>query len=112
MCLSYRQQRQLRFIEARLRRAEPHLGAMLAIFGRLYPDQKVPDWEQVPQTRTSQGRVRRAAAAMTAMLVAVVVAVSVLLGQAVTAATARRRARAQAPAATRERTRGSFDELA
>jgi hypothetical protein len=112
MRLNYHQQRQLRLIEARLRRADPHLGSMLGIFGRLYPDQKMPGWEQVPQTRINQGRLRRAAAGIMAMLVAMVAAISVLLGQAVIAASARLRHRVPAPPATREPTRPSSDELA
>jgi len=100
MTLSYGQQRQLRLIGAGLRRSDPHVGAMFGIFGRLYPDQDMPDWEQV-----AQGRLRRAAAWIVAAFAAMAVAITVLPGQAVTLAAPRRRARAQAPAANRERTR-------
>jgi hypothetical protein len=99
MKLSYRQQRQLRLIEATVRRSEPHLGAMFGIFGRLYPGQDMPDWEQV-----AQGRPRRAAARIVAAFAAMAVAITVLLGQAVTLAAPRRRAPAQTPAVQRERT--------
>ena len=104
MRLSYRQQRQLRLIEASVRRSDPHVGAMFGIFGRLYPDQDMPDWEQV-----AQGRLRRAAAWIVAAVAAMAVAITVLLGKAVTLAAPRRRARAQAPAAERERTRPRLD---
>jgi hypothetical protein len=98
MSLSYRQQRQLRLIGAGLRQSDPHVGAMFGIFGRLYPDQDMPDSEQV-----AQGRLRRAAAWIVAAFAAMAVAITVLLGRAVTLAAPRRRARAQAPAAKRER---------
>jgi hypothetical protein len=99
MSFSYGQQRQLRLIGAGLRRSDPHMGAMFGIFDRLYPDQDMPDWEQV-----AQGRLRRAAAWIVAAFAAMAVAITVLPGQAVTRA-APRRARAQAPAAKRERAR-------
>ena len=104
MTLSYGQQRQLRLIGAGLRRSDPHVGAMFGIFGRLYPDQDMPDWEQV-----AQGRLRRAAAWIVAAFAAMAVAITVLLGKAVTMATAGRRAPAQTPAAQRERTRPRLD---
>ena len=62
MSLSYRQQRQLRSIEASVRRTDPDLGAMLGIFGRLYPNQDMPSWEQVPRAPASQSCLRRAGA--------------------------------------------------
>jgi hypothetical protein len=100
MSLNYGQQRQLRLIGAGLRRSDPHMGTMFGIFGRLYPDQDMPDWEQV-----AQGRLRRAAAWIVAAFAALAVAITVLLGKAVTLAAPGRRARAQAPAAKRERAR-------
>ena len=100
MSLSYGQQRQLRQIGAGLRRSDPHIGAMFGTFGRLYPDQDMPDWEQV-----TQGRLRRAAARIVAAVAAMAVAITVLLGKAVILAAPRRRARAQAPAAKHERAR-------
>jgi hypothetical protein len=87
MSLSYRQQNQLRRIEAGLRRPDPHLGAMLTIFGRLYPDQDLPAWEQVPQVPSGQDRLHRAAAWFVAALIATAAVISVLLA-AVAAATA------------------------
>jgi hypothetical protein len=105
MRLSYRQQLQLRLIGAGLRQSDPHLGSMLGIFGRLYPGQDMPDWEQMAQVTVGQGRLQRAAAWIVAALTAVAVAITVLLDRAVTMAARRRHARAQAPAANRERTR-------
>ena len=104
MSLSYGQQRELRLIGAGLRRSDPHAGAMFGIFGRLYPDQDMPDREQV-----AQGRLRRAAAWIVAAFAAMAVAITVLLGKAVILAAPRRRARAKAPAAERERTRPRLD---
>jgi len=105
MRLSYRQQRQLRLIGAGLRQSDPHMGAMFGIFGRLYPRQDLPDWEQMAQVTVDQGRLRQAAAWIVAALTAVAVAITALLDSAVTMAARRRRARAQAPAANREPTR-------
>jgi hypothetical protein len=104
MSLSYRQQRQLRLIGAGLRRSDPHVGAMFGIFGRLYPDQDLPDWEQV-----AQGRLRRAAAWIVTVFAAMAGAITVLLGQAVTLATSRHPAGVQAPATKPERARPRLD---
>ena len=70
MSLNYRQRRQLHRIEAGLRRADPHLGVMLGIFGRLYPDQEMPGWEQMPQVPASQSRLRQAGTWIAAVLAA------------------------------------------
>ena len=104
MRLSYRQQRQLRLIEATVLRSDPHLGAMFGIFGRLYPGQDMPDAEQLPDGPSGQGRLPRAVAWIVAVLTTVAVAISVVLGKAVTMA-AGRHAPAQRPAAQREHTR-------
>jgi hypothetical protein len=109
MRLSYRQQRQLRLIDATVRRSDPHLGAMFGIFGRLYPGQDLPDAEQLPYGRSGHGRLRRAAAWIVAAFIAMAVAITVLLGKAVTLTASRRGARAQAPAAKRERARPNPD---
>jgi Protein of unknown function (DUF3040) len=61
MSLNSRQRHQLDRIETDLRRADPHLGAMFGIFGRLYPGQDLPFWEQ-PAPPARPGRLRRAAA--------------------------------------------------
>jgi hypothetical protein len=106
MRLSYRQQRQLRLIGAGLRQSDPHLGAMFGLFGRLYPGQDMPGWEQMAQVTAGQGRrLRQAAAWIVAALTAAAVAITALLDGAVIMAARRRRARAEAPAANRGRTR-------
>jgi hypothetical protein len=97
MSLSYRQQRQLRYIEASVRRTDPDLGAMLGIFGRLYPEKDLPAWEQEPRVPAGQSRLKRVGAWIVAALTAVTAAIEVLLGRAATVATAGRRARAQVP---------------
>ena len=79
MSLSYRQENQLRRVEADLRRSDPHLGAMFWMFGKLYPDQDMPASEQVPPVPVSQDRLRRAAAWFVATLIATAVAIGVLL---------------------------------
>jgi anti-sigma-K factor RskA len=104
MSLSYRQQWRLRLIGADLRRSDPHVGAMFGIFGRLYPDQDMPDWEQA-----AQGRLRRVAAWIVTVFAATAVAITVMLGKAVTLATSRRRTGAQAPATKPERARPRSD---
>jgi hypothetical protein len=109
MKLSYRQQRQLRLIEASVRRSDPHLGAMFGIFGRLYPGQDLPGAEQLPDQPAGRGRLRRAAALFTAALITMAVAISVLLGKAVITATARRRVPAPVPVVPREPTRPRTD---
>jgi hypothetical protein len=48
MSLCYREQRQLRDIEAGLFRSDSHLAGMLETFGRLYSGQDMPASEQVP----------------------------------------------------------------
>jgi hypothetical protein len=46
MSLNHRQRRRLRRLGTSLARSDPHLGQMFGIFGRLYPDQDLPGWEQ------------------------------------------------------------------
>jgi hypothetical protein len=106
MSLNYSQLVQLRRIEVGLRRSDPHLGAMFGIFGRLYPDRDLPTWEQ-PQLPSGQGRIRRAAAWIAAVLTSVATAIGARLSWAVSVAAARwpnrrptrRQRRAEAPAA-------------
>jgi hypothetical protein len=100
MRLSYCQQRQLRLIDAAVRRSDPHLGAMFGIFGRLYHGQDLPGAEQLPDQPAGRGRLRHGAAWIVAALTTAAVAISVLFGKAATAAIAR--LRAPAPAAPRE----------
>jgi hypothetical protein len=82
MNLNYRQQHQLRRIEAGLRRADPHLGAMFGIFGRLYPNQYMPAWEQ-PRVPSRRDRIPRAVRWIFAAPAAVAMAIGVLLSKAV-----------------------------
>jgi hypothetical protein len=88
MSLNYRQQNQLYRLGTGLRHSDPHLGAMLDMFGKLYPDQCMPVWEQVPQASASQDRIHRAAARLMATLIATAAAISALV-ITVGAATAR-----------------------
>jgi hypothetical protein len=83
MNLNYRQQHQLRRIEAGLRRADPHLGTMFGVFGRLYPHQDMPAWEQQPRVSSSQGRIPRAVGWIFAAPAAVATALGVLISKAV-----------------------------
>jgi DUF3040 family protein len=59
MSLNHRQQRELQRIESRLLQSEPHLAAMLAVFGKLSAGECVPAREQVAATRMD--RMRQAA---------------------------------------------------
>ena len=102
MSLSYLQETQLHRIEVDLRRSEPHLGAMLSLFGKLYSDQDVPAWEQVSPESSCRDRLHRAAARFVAALIATAAAISPLLAAVSVAAAGWR---TQAPAAERERTR-------
>ena len=96
MIFNYRQQHQLRRIEAGLRRADPHLSAMLGIFGQLYSHEDMPEWKQVVRVPS----IRRAAHWIMAALT-LAVAIGVLLGKAATEATAGRHGRrTQGPAAS------------
>jgi hypothetical protein len=47
----YGQERQLRRMEAGLRRSDPHLDGMLGLFAWLYAGHGMPAWEQVPSGR-------------------------------------------------------------
>jgi hypothetical protein len=48
MSLNHSQRRELRRIEHRLLRSEPHLAGMLAVFSKLSAGQRMPAWEQEP----------------------------------------------------------------
>jgi Protein of unknown function (DUF3040) len=80
MSLSYRHERQLRFIEADLLRSDPDLAAAMADFGKLYPDPNVAAWDdiadEVPGTHDGLRRV----AAIVVVLAVAVAAISVVLG--------------------------------
>jgi Protein of unknown function (DUF3040) len=75
MSLCYREQRQLRGIEARLLGADSHLAAMLEVFGRLYSGQDMPASEQVP---CGQGRDRRAVTRIAVAFAVAAFALSIL----------------------------------
>ena len=92
MSLSYHQRRQLHRIEAGLRRADPQLGVMLGIFGRLYPDQEMPGWEQVPQVPAPQNRLRRVGAWIVAVLAAAGEAPGIWIGDGLAGSKASRSA--------------------
>jgi hypothetical protein len=99
--LCYREQRQLRGIEADLLQSDPHLTAMLYVFDRLYSGQDMPASEQVP---SGQDRDRRAVTRITAAFAAAVLAISLLFSAAVALASTRR-ARVRPSTAEPERTR-------
>ena len=97
MSLNYRQQHQLRLIEAGLVRSDPQLAGMLGMFGRLSAGQDMPTWEQVPARRD---RLRQAAALLVAAITIVTAAINLLLRAVpalLTAAAERCRARLPAP---------------
>lgn len=77
MSLNRSQQHQLHRIESRLYRSDPHLAAMLAVFGRLSVGQRMPAWEQIA---TSQGNVRQATAMIAKALAIIVAALGLLAG--------------------------------
>jgi Protein of unknown function (DUF3040) len=102
MALNYREQRQLHSIESRLLRSDPHLAAMLTVFGRLAAGQRMPGWEQAA---TRLDLVRQAAALIAKAAVTIVTATSVLVTAVVALFTALIvGGRARLPQATRQET--------
>ena len=81
MSLCYREQRQLRGIEAGLFRSDSHLAGMLDVFGRLYRGQDMPASERV---LSGQGRDRRAVTRIAVAFIIAALAVSVLFSAALT----------------------------
>jgi Protein of unknown function (DUF3040) len=77
MSLNHHQQRQLHRIESRLLRSDPHLAAMLTVFGRLAADQRMPAWEQDLATRLD--RIREAAALITKAIAVMAAAIGFLV---------------------------------
>jgi hypothetical protein len=104
MSLTYRQEDQLRRVEAGVCRSDRHLAGMFGVFGRLYADDGMPAWEQAAREPASRSRLRQAAAWSVTALIAVAAAISVLLSKAVAVTSARRGALVRGPAAERERT--------
>jgi hypothetical protein len=81
MSLCYREQRQLRGIEADLLQSDSHLTAMLYVFDRLYRGQDTPASERVP---SGQGRDRRAVTRIAAAFAVAALALSILFNAALT----------------------------
>ena len=84
MSLNHRQQRELQRIESRLFQSEPHLAAMLAVFGRLSADQRMPAREQVVVTRMDRMRqaavlITKAIAGMAAAIAGMAAAIGLLI---------------------------------
>lgn len=87
MGLSYRQEYELRLIDAGLRRLAPHLGAMFGVSGRLHTREDMPAWEHVASKYLFQP---------TAWIAAVLQAVAAASRALVMVATVTVRRRAQA----------------
>jgi hypothetical protein len=81
MSLCYREQRQLRGIEADLLQSDSHLTAMLYVFDRLYGGQDMPASEQVP---SGQDRDRRAVTRIAVAFAVAALAISILFSAALT----------------------------
>jgi hypothetical protein len=103
MSLSHRQRHRLRLVKARLRRSDPLLCAMFGMFGRLYREEGMPAWEQMP-TSPGQGRI---AAWSVAVFAAMAGAFSAALTAALVAVIAIRRPRRRTPGSGPERARYS-----
>jgi hypothetical protein len=83
MSLCYREQRQLRGIEAGLFRSDSHLAGMLETFGRLYSGQDLPASERV---LSGQGRDQRAVTRIAAAFAVAALALSILFNALTTPA--------------------------
>ena len=81
MSLCYREQRQLRRIEAGLFRSDSHLAGMLEMFGRLYRGQDMPAPERA---LPGNGRDRRAVTRIAVAFTIAALVVSVLFSAALT----------------------------
>ena len=81
MSLCYREQRQLRGIEAGLVRSDSHLAGMLETFGRLYSGQDMPASERV---LPGKGRDQRVVTRITVAFAVAALALSVLFSAALT----------------------------
>ena len=81
MSLCYREQRQLRGIQAGLFRSDSHLTGMLDGFGRLYRGQDMPASERV---LSGQGRDRRAVIRIAVAFALAALVLSILFGAALT----------------------------
>jgi hypothetical protein len=102
MSLNHRQQRKLYRIESSLLRSDPHLAAMLAVFGRLSADQYLPAWEHIT---TRPDRIRQAAALITNAIAVMAAAIGLLLSAVLALLTAIVTGRpARRPESAREQT--------
>ena len=113
MSLSHHHQHQLYRIETGLLQADPQLGAMLGIFGKLSASQAMPAWEQVPARRD---RARQAAAltvqAVTLAAAAIGLLLSAVLALLIVVVGTRHSHRLPAPGPERtRRSRGSDGRL-
>ena len=81
MSLCYREQRQLRGIEAGLFGSDSHLAGMLDVFGRLYRGQHMPASERV---LSGPGRDRRAVTQIAVAFAVAALALSILFSAALT----------------------------
>jgi hypothetical protein len=81
MSLCYREQRQLRDIEAGLFRSDSRLAGTLDVFGRLYRGQDMPASERV---LSGQGRDRRAVIRIAVAFALAALVLSILFGAALT----------------------------
>jgi hypothetical protein len=79
MSLCYREQRQLRGIQAGLFRSDSRLAGMLEAFGRLYRGQDMPASERV---LSGQGRDRRAVIRIAVAFALAALVLSILFGAA------------------------------
>ena len=83
MSLCYREQRQLRGIEAGLFRSDSHLAGMLETFGRLYSGQDMPASERV---LPGKGRDQRVVTRITVAFAVAALALSILFNALTTPA--------------------------
>ena len=81
MSLCYRDQRQLRGIEAGRFGSDSHLAGMLDVFGRLYRGQDLPASERVP---SRQGRDQGAVTRIASAFAVAALALSILFSAALT----------------------------
>jgi hypothetical protein len=81
MSLCYREQRQLRGIEASLFRSDSHLVGMLDVFGRLYRGQDMPASERA---LSGPGRGQRAVPRIAVAFAVAALALSILFSAALT----------------------------
>jgi hypothetical protein len=95
MSLSYRQERQLRLLEAGLIRSDPFLASIMGTFGRLYAGQHMPDWEHMPRLPACRHGLVRAVTWIVAALTATAATLSIQRPGAGARAGARRQHRPQ-----------------